>query len=80
VEPAGNRCPASRAASRADDRIVEAFRTTGERIPPIGRRHRCGVPVRADHVLEIDGIAVPIVEAKRARRSVVDGIGQIGGR
>jgi len=68
--------PALRAAGWADAQIVEKFRITDGRILPLGRRHRRDARLRADYVLEVDGVPVAIVEAKRTRRSAADGIGQ----
>jgi type I restriction enzyme, R subunit len=68
--------PALRAAGWQDNQIVEEFRITDGRILPLGDRHHREAPLRADYVLEIDGVPVAIVEAKRTKRSTADGIGQ----
>ena len=68
--------PALRAAGWGDDQIVEEFRITDGRILPLGDRHKRDRPLRADYVLEVNGIPVAIMEAKRTKRSTADGIGQ----
>lgn len=42
----------------------------------MGERHRRDRPLRADYVLEVDGVPVTLVEAKRTRRSAADGVTQ----
>ena len=68
--------PALRDAGWSDDQIVEEFRITDGRIVPVGSRHRRERPLRADYALDIDGVPVAVVEAKRTKRNTADGIGQ----
>ena len=68
--------PALRAAGWADDQIIEEYPITDGRIIPMGQRHRRDRPLRADYVLEVDGVPVTLVEAKRTRRSTADGVTQ----
>ena len=68
--------PALRAVGWSDDQIVEEFRITDGRVLPLGNRHRREAPLRADYVLEVGGVPVVVIEAKRAKRSVADGVGQ----
>lgn len=68
--------PALRAAGWERDQILDEFQITDGRIIPMGDRHRRDAPLRADYALEVNGVVVAIVEAKRAKRSVADGIGQ----
>ncbi|WP_420639942.1 EcoAI/FtnUII family type I restriction enzme subunit R [Candidatus Poriferisocius sp.] len=68
--------PALLAAGWADDQIIEEFRITDGRILPLGDRHRRDRPLRADYVLEVKGVPVAIVEAKRTTGKASDGIGQ----
>ncbi|MEM9518967.1 MAG: DEAD/DEAH box helicase family protein [Actinomycetota bacterium] len=68
--------PALRAAGWSDDQIVEEYQITDGRIVPIGDRHRRDKPLRADYALEVHGVVVAVIEAKRAKRSVADGVGQ----
>lgn len=69
--------PALRAAGWTDNQIVEELRITDGRILPMGSRHKREAPLRADYVLEVRGVPVVVVEAKRTRRSTADGIGQV---
>lgn len=68
--------PALHAAGWNDDQIIEECRITDGRILPFGDRHRRDTPLRADYVLEVEGVPVAIVEAKRTKRSAADGVGQ----
>jgi type I restriction enzyme R subunit len=68
--------PALRAAGWTDYQIIDEYRITDGRIVPVGARHRREKPLRADYVLEVGGVPVALVEAKRTRRSTADGIGQ----
>lgn len=68
--------PALRSAGWTDDQILEEFQITDGRIVPMGDRHKRDAPLRADYVLEVNGVPVAVVEAKRTKSSVADGIGQ----
>ena len=68
--------PALHAVGWHDDQIIEEYRITDGRILPIGDRHRRDTPLRADYVLEVEGVPVAVVEAKRTKRSAADGVGQ----
>ena len=68
--------PQLRDAGWSDDQIVEEFRITDGRILALGDRHRRDAPLRADYVLEVKGVPVAIVEAKRTKQSTADGVGQ----
>ena len=60
----------------SDDQIVEEYANTDGCIIPMGQRHRRDRPLRADYVLEVNGVPVTLVEAKRTRRSTADGVAQ----
>lgn len=68
--------PALRASGWADEQIVDEYQITHGRIVPMGSRHKREAPKRADYALLIDGVPVAVVEAKRTKRNVADGIGQ----
>lgn len=68
--------PALRAAGWSDDQIIEEYPITDGRIIPMGQRHRRDRPLRADYVLEVEGVPVTLVEAKRTRRNTADGVTQ----
>jgi type I restriction enzyme R subunit len=58
--------PRLRASHWAADQIIEQYPITDGRIVPHGRKHRRGMPLRADYVLEFrPGVAVAVIEAKR---------------
>jgi len=58
--------PLLEAAGWGDDQIVEQFPITAGRIITVGKKHRRGVALRADYVLEYaPGVPVAVVEAKR---------------
>lgn len=58
--------PRLKQAGWTDDQIVEQYRITDGRIIKVGSKHRRGVELRADYVLEFEpGMPIGVVEAKR---------------
>ena len=59
--------PRLKASNWDADQIIEQCPITDGRIVPHGKKHRRGMPLRADYVLEFrPGVAVAVIEAKRA--------------
>lgn len=67
--------PALRAAGWTEDQIVQQY-PLQNRDSEHAMRQAKGRPRVADYVLEVDGVPVAVVEAKRGYRSAADGMGQ----
>ncbi|MEU2200769.1 EcoAI/FtnUII family type I restriction enzme subunit R [Isoptericola sp. NPDC019482] len=67
--------PALRRAGWSDDQIVEQVQLQNPESEH-ARRHAKGELRVADYVLEVDGVRVAVVEAKRLYRSAADAMGQ----
>ncbi|MGW1654059.1 EcoAI/FtnUII family type I restriction enzme subunit R [Streptomyces atratus] len=69
--------PALRAAGWSDKQIRPQYRINDGRLVPTRRRHKRGVALAADYVLEyIPDVPIAVVEAKRYRLSEENGVEQ----